>query len=180
MISKMTLIGFAAAMALMQATAADAATLNWSFSATGGLAGAGAFIANRDNIDPAIFHVTSATGTIGGDAVTLSLYDGADNKAFPTSPYVINSDGIGFSTVSGFYNIYEYFTGLLDASYDCGSHYCLEGPNAFSDAAKNLSAIPNLSITVSSIPEPATWGLMLAGLGGLGAALRCRRTLAAA
>jgi hypothetical protein len=36
------------------------------------------------------------------------------------------------------------------------------------------------SVTLSgAVPEPATWGLMLVGFGGLGAALRRRRALAA-
>jgi hypothetical protein len=30
---------------------------------------------------------------------------------------------------------------------------------------------------LSAVPEPATWALMLMGMGGLGAALRSRRTM---
>ncbi len=39
------------------------------------------------------------------------------------------------------------------------------------------TAIDNINI---GVPEPATWTMMLVGLGGLGAALRSRRRLAAA
>ncbi len=35
-----------------------------------------------------------------------------------------------------------------------------------------------LALTVTSVPEPATWALVLAGFGGLGAALRARRKAA--
>jgi hypothetical protein len=32
------------------------------------------------------------------------------------------------------------------------------------------------SLTVTPVPEPGTWALMIAGFGGIGAALRRRRT----
>jgi hypothetical protein len=177
MMSKMKLLSVAAVMAMVQATAAHATILNWSFTALSGLTGGGTFTANQDMVDPAIFHVTAATGTIGGEAVTLSGYDGADNKAFPTSPILVTSAGIGFSTASGFYNVYEFFTGV-NPIYDCGALYCIEGPNPSGVTAQNISAAPNLSITISGgVPEPATWGLMILGFGVLGTVLRRRRSL---
>jgi hypothetical protein len=36
------------------------------------------------------------------------------------------------------------------------------------------------TVALNTVPEPATWGLMLVGFGGLGAALRLRRRQAAA
>jgi len=171
----------AAACAVMQASAAQAVILDWSFTALDGLTGVGTFTADQDAMDAAKFNLTSATGTIGGEAVTLSSYDGAGNFAYPTSPFLLDSTGIGFSTASGFYNLYEYFDGLLSAAYDCGALYCIEGPNAIDVTAQNLHAAPNLSITVrAEVPEPATWGLMILGFGSVGAALRQRRKLATA
>ena len=38
-------------------------------------------------------------------------------------------------------------------------------------------AYDNLSFTVTSVPEPATWAMMMLGFGGLGAAMRSRRRL---
>jgi hypothetical protein len=38
----------------------------------------------------------------------------------------------------------------------------------------------DVSVTPSAVPEPATWAMMLAGFGGLGAAARMRRRTAAA
>ena len=40
----------------------------------------------------------------------------------------------------------------------------------------NYAGLDDVSVT--AVPEPASWGLMILGFGGLGAALRRRRTLA--
>lgn len=186
--SKIKLLGLAGALALLQATAAHASvTLDWSFTAFNGLSGSGAFTADQDPGNPANFNLISATGTIDGEAVTLSGYDGADNVAFPTSPVLIDTLGIGFESSSGkFYAIYEDF-GNVGPAYACGGvsqPYCIEGPNAASDVGNgaNVQALPTLSITLENapVPEPAAWGLMLAGFGGLGAAMRLRRRMAVA
>ena len=47
--------------------------------------------------------------------------------------------------------------------------------------SNNLPPVAFLDgVSLSMVPEPASWGLMLLGFGGLGAALRRRRALAAA
>lgn len=47
--------------------------------------------------------------------------------------------------------------------------------------ANNLPPVAFLDhVSLSMVPEPATWAMMLVGFGGLGAALRRRRSLAAA
>jgi hypothetical protein len=169
-----------AAFAAMQVSVAHAAILDWSFTIADGQTGIGTFSADQDAIDPAVFHLTSATGTIDGESVTLSTYDGASNNAYPGSAFLIDSGGIGFFTASGYYNLYEYFPGLISEIYDCGANYCIEGPSEFDATAENLRAVRDLSITVRDVPEPSTWSLMLLGFGGLGAAMRRRRKVAAA
>ena len=180
--SKFRVLAVVAAAAFLQAAAAHASILDWSFTAFNGLTGSGTFTADQDAVFLDTYHVTSATGTIGGEAVTLSGYDSADNQAYPTSPVVIDSLGIGFATAGGlFYNLYEDF-GLVGPAYACGSPYCIEGPNASGVGAENVQSVPTLSITLRAdgVPEPATWALMIGGFGGLGAVMRRRRGLAAA
>jgi len=38
----------------------------------------------------------------------------------------------------------------------------------------------NATITAGAVPEPATWALLIAGFGGIGAAQRRRRSAVAA
>ena len=42
-------------------------------------------------------------------------------------------------------------------------------------ASGNDFGVDNIRLGVGSVPEPATWGLMIMGFGGLGAMLRRRR-----
>ena len=42
-------------------------------------------------------------------------------------------------------------------------------------ATDETSFIDNVSLSAAAVPEPASWALMLVGLGGMGAALRGRR-----
>ena len=41
------------------------------------------------------------------------------------------------------------------------------------------SGVANSTIDIDSVPEPATWGLMILGFGGVGAMTRNRRRQAA-
>jgi choice-of-anchor C domain-containing protein len=56
------------------------------------------------------------------------------------------------------------------------------GPTTLTFAsATNTPFGPALdNVSIASVPEPATWAMMLVGFGGLGAALRRRRTAVAA
>ncbi|HEY2355896.1 MAG TPA: PEPxxWA-CTERM sorting domain-containing protein, partial [Phenylobacterium sp.] len=65
------------------------------------------------------------------------------------------------------------------------SHYIqstVQGDGVVSGAAHQaFNRIPgSWSAAVAAVPEPATWTMMLAGFGGLGAALRSKRRRAVA
>jgi PEP-CTERM motif len=71
--------------------------------------------------------------------------------------------GLGFTTGNYLYNLWP-----------------RDGLNAADNTQISDFAPDASSFAASFVPEPASWALMLAGLGMLGAGLRSRRTLAAA
>jgi len=108
--------------------------------------------------------VTAISGTVDGDAITgLSSYAAADNILLSVTPYYVDVGGISFTTSADTYNFYAY----NNANYVCaesedGACYYSQG-----NTASNL--------TVTQVPEPATWALMVAGFAALGGGLRARR-----
>lgn len=187
MFSRAKLFGLAAAFALLQATVSHAATLDWSFVAFNGLSGSGTFEADQDPMVLTNYQITSATGFIDGEAVSLSDYDGASNLVFPTSPVLLLTSGVGFVSVSGkYYNIYEDFGNFEpDSPFFCGGvlqPYCIEGPNAYTESGLNVQALPTLSISLRDsggpVPEPATWAMLIVGFGVAGSMIRRRRVAA--
>jgi len=86
-----------------------------------------------------------------------------DNLVFSKAPSV-DLGGIEFVGASGaLYNLFAQ-----------GGSYTL-----YEDRNHSLGANSMGVLSVSGIPEPATWATMLVGFFGLGAALRARRGLAA-
>jgi hypothetical protein len=183
--SKIKLLGLAAAAALLQATAAHATLLDWSYTAADGTFGGGTFVGDQELGNPGAYDLTSATGSINGHTITgLSGYDGASNVVFPGARFPV--DTVGFSVASDAddaFNIYQDAGSFdPDSPFSCGgANFCILGPGSVGPGDP-VQALTSLSITIApvSVPEPATWAMMLVGFGGLGATLRMRRRNAAA
>ena len=106
--------------------------------------------------------ITNITGTFDGSPITgLSGYAASDNTLYESTPLYFSLGGVSFSSAGGDYNIYAYNGGdyLLKSSVD---------PVGYPANGQLLTT------ALVSVPEPATWSLMLLGVFGLGAALRRR------
>ena len=164
--TKMILAATVAISSLTAATAANAATFLVTYNV-----GAVAFNATVTTTDTAnangFFAVTGLTGTRGGQTVSL-LPTGSigynDNLIKPTAEY-LTANGLSYSVGTAGYNPYLASVGVYT---ECG------GSTVNCTVS---SAIQNFRVTAvtSAVPETATWGLMIAGFGMMGAAVRTRQ-----
>lgn len=136
---------------------------NWSYSATSGgsVYGSGTFeTASGSGGD-----ILSITGTANGATITgLSTVFGADNILYtagaPASP-----GGISFTTASGaFWNLYSAAGEMI------ANGWVPAGPGG---------GTQQVTMSVTAVPEPETYAMLLLGLGVIGAISR-RRSRAAA
>lgn len=152
---KLTIVG-AVAGALLVAGSASAMVLDFNFS-NGTDSASGQFTTGPGSYPLAIIGIT---GTFDGSPITgLSGYAGSDNTLYQPTPLYFSLAGVSFSSVGGDYNIYAYNGGdyLLKSSVD---------PVGYPANGQVLTT------AMVSVPEPATWSLMLLGVFGLGGALR--------
>lgn len=111
---------------------------------------------------------------------TFNWHDGADNQvgAFVT---LTKADGGSFNLNSFDFNSN---IGLTIAGIDLGA-----GSGAFTAGIKNVTSVSfygpdlneldNINVTASAgtVPEPATWAMMIGGMGVVGGAARRRRSV---
>jgi hypothetical protein len=170
----------AAIAALATAGSASAATYIFDFQNTdptdayGAVEVSGTFTASS-TLSSSITNITgNVSGApaplVDGAIAGLSGYAGADNTLYGVGANTGNQvsfGGVSFSVGGEDYNLYAYNGGawLLASSVDSVGYPQNGTPGTFS---------------VTAVPEPATWAMMLVGFGGLGAAMRSRRKLVAA
>jgi hypothetical protein len=125
--------------------------------------------------------ITSITGTYDGATATLAPVGSVafnpsnDNLLYPDMTGVgydsngtsglIDGGGIGFYSGGSLFNLY-YFT-------DVPGNYELDN---FTDPS-DPTFVASAPFTIS-VPEPATWVMMIGGISGLGASFRSRRRVA--
>jgi phospholipase/lecithinase/hemolysin len=66
------------------------------------------------------------------------------------------------------------------ATMDCSGYFSVDGTHPIAPIQAAIFRAVAHEIGVGAVPEPATWGLMVAGFGLIGSAVRRRRTVAAA
>jgi hypothetical protein len=101
--------------------------------------------------------------TITNDSLGNSLLqvgDNGDDRYFATSD-----------------NDYDAFWGSQDTEFTTSAFYDGTNPYLGAYAGETATGDDGTFISVSAVPEPATWALMLVGVGTVGAAFRSRRSL---
>lgn len=147
---------------------------SFSFTDASGSSGSGLFTVGAGG------QVVAASGTVydtlatGGPANTTitgtSTYAGADNILYVNAPFV---DFAGISLMladSNYLNLF-YSNGTYEVS-GTRDEYSSNNPCGCvgeTDYSATLDVTP-------AVPEPATWALMLVGFGGIGFAMRRRRS----
>jgi hypothetical protein len=181
------LIALAGATALTAASAANAAltigasggtngtvtptvtsTSTLEFDTTNGTAGSYSsfFQFNSDIFNSGVFTATASTNPLAGTTVTLlQLFTGGTVTGGVYSGGTLVSGG----SISGSSNSLT----LADVALTPNTNYTFQYSGNLGRTPGNISG--NGAFALAAVPEPATWGLMLLGFGGMGLMLRRRR-----
>lgn len=111
--------------------------------------------------------ITAFSGEIGGTAIGLgAATPSIDNLLYPHgAPSVLDTEGLAFTTATGTGNIYGFYAqGSTPSAGSVNFEGFIGLPSGY--------AVGNFTIT--PVPLPASWTLLLLGVGGLG--LRATRS----
>jgi opacity protein-like surface antigen len=166
--NKFLLAGMAAATVLASAPA-SAVDFTFAFTSSGGDVASGRMSTTKSG---RYYIINAIRGTINGNAITgLSDYASADQKMkvgiVPHSTSHFTLYGVSFADDHGTqYNLNNYPTFVDD--------FLISSANGSSDAPQSY----DVAFSVAAVPEPAVWGMMIAGFGTIGFAKRRRRLVA--
>ncbi len=121
------------------------------------------------------------SGSIAGDSLDQTLWLFYTDSSFASAPTltVTHDDGIQvvYQNIGG--PAYDGFTSSVTAPItETGSCSLCTGPGQVGIVYNETGGPPGV-LQVLSVPEPATWALMLVGFGGLGMAMRRSRKASA-
>jgi hypothetical protein len=159
---------------------AQAAEFAWSYTGLNGYTVNASGTLDASPLGGGAFQVTSISGTWNGIAITgLGTYASNDNLVY-TSGFAVDYPGLAFTLANGM-DVNAYSDTETDPSVDpyaCGAvGYCEIGPgaNGSSGLGPPSDPINQISFTLTEVPEPAVWAMMMLGLFGVGVAARRRR-----
>ena len=172
---------FQAFLTLGMATALSAAALAasakvYDFTYVDGVdSGSGTFTTDSTNT---VVSGSASFITTGLGKFTASLFPGAatDKSFFYDNLFPVDNPGLLFENGATEINIFTNvpFLAGLGVTHDVNFYAgpINSGVYSVADTTGDL--------TITTVPEPAVWAMMLVGFGGLGSAMRRRRALAAA
>lgn len=121
---------------------------------------------------PTIYDVTNVAGTLDGVPFTsgVNSYGSADNELTPSGPLFADRAGIAFEAGGLDYNIFA--NGTEGKVYS----FCVSSAESYCTGLQADNApVASFTVRAAGVPEPATWAVMLLGVGMVGGVLRMTR-----